>query len=324
MDTRKTLMLRKAGNFAQTALIFLLMGGLLAAIGGMIAGGIGALWALVLGITLIFVSPKVSPRLVLRMYRARPLAVVEARGLYAIVRELAKRSGLPHPPVLYYIPSRMMNAFSVGTADNSAIAVTDGLARNLDWNELSGVLAHEISHIRHGDLRIMNLADSLTRFTNAFSTLGLVVLLFYLPLYLLAGILIPLPALLLLLAAPTISVLLQLALSRTREFDADLGAVSLTGDPASLASALGKLERYPLRIWDILFMPGRRVPAPSVLRTHPLTEKRIVRLMELAGRREGADSNASLRSGYDGGCLLPGDCPEVTRKPRWIPGGFWR
>ncbi len=323
MHSQKSLKLQKAGNLAQTTLIFLLMGGLPAAIGWTIGGTIGALWALALGISLVFVTPKISPRLILKMYQARPLAVAEARGLYAIVHDLAKRAGLPHPPVLYYIPSRMMNAFSVGNADNSAIAVTDGLARNLEWNEITGVLAHEISHISHGDLRIMSLADGLTRFTNALSALGLAVLLFSLPLYLFAKVLIPLPALLLLLAAPTISVLLQLALSRTREFDADLGAVALTGDPASLAAALKKLERYPLKIWDVLFMPGRRVPAPSVLRTHPMTEKRITRLLELASKTDVAASHPELRGGYDGGCLLPGDCPEVTRKPRWNLKGIW-
>lgn len=317
MDTRRTLLMRKAGNLLSTVLIFSLMAGLLSSIGWLIAGGMGALWALALGLMLLFISPRLSPRLVLRIYRARLLGNAEAPGLYRIVHTLAERAGLPRPPVLYYIPSRIMNAFSVGTGADSAIAVTDGLARNLSWDELAGVLAHEMSHIRHGDLWIMNLADALSRFTGAFSSVGLLVILFYLPLYLLAGVTIPLAAILLLLFAPTASGLLQLALSRTREYEADLGAVSLTGDPRGLASALTKIEGYRMRFRDIFFMPGRKVPAPSMLRTHPVTDRRIARLMDLAEKKE----RRVCRD--EEGNILPEGCRPVTRKPRWNFWGSW-
>jgi len=323
MTTARKIILRKAGNLLQTLLLFGLMALLLAAIGYLVAGPAGALWSVTLGLLLLFISPKVSPRMVLRIYNARALGIPDAPGLHGILRELSRRAGLERVPELHYIPSRMMNAFSVGTRESSALAVTDGLVRAMDARELSGVLAHEVSHIAHGDLRIMNLADGLSRFTSAISTIGLVMLFIYLPLYLASGILLPLPALIILLLAPAASASLQMALSRTREYEADLGAVALTGDPRGLASALMKLERYRLRIWDLLFLPGRKVPAPSMLRTHPVTEKRIARLMRLADTYEGADSRSRLRAESDGGCVLPGDCPEVTRPPRWKPWGSW-
>lgn len=317
MIVSRTLLVRRAATLFQTLLLFGLMALLLASVGYLIAGAVGALWSLVLCGIILYITPKISPRLVLRMYNARPLDIGDAPGLYEIVHELSRRAGLSPSPALYYIPSRIMNAFSVGDRRASAIAVTDGLLRNLSVGELAGVLAHEVSHVSSGDLRIMNLADALSRFTNAVSTVGIAALIFYLPLYFLAGVLVPLPAILLLLFAPTAGVLLQMALSRTREFEADLGAVALTGDPRGLASALLKLESYRLRIWDVIFMPGRKVPAPSILRTHPVTEKRIARLIGLAEKKE---DRLCVDSG---GRILPENCRRVTRDPRWKFGGFW-
>lgn len=309
---------RKIRNVLQTAMLFALMLGLLGAIGYIVGGTFGLTIALVFAIVIVFISPGVSPRLVLRMYRARPLSEYEAPFLYRVVYELARRADLATAPVLYYVPSSIMNAFSVGSRRNAGIAVTDGLVRALDGRELAGVLAHELSHVIHGDLWIMNLADTLSRFINAFSTIGIFTLVISLPLYFAAGVMVPLPALAILMGAPTLSVLMQLALSRTREYEADLGAVALTGDPRGLASALGKIERYPLRIWDIIFTPGRRVPGPSVLRTHPVTDKRIKRLLERAeseSRHLGADH---------AGDVIPSRYERVTRDPRWRYGSFWR
>ncbi len=251
------------------------------------AGGAGVVYALFIGAASMWFARSVSPRMVLKMYKARPVA--RARFPYGVdlVEELAARAGLPAAPVLHVVPSRMMNAFAVGRGDDSAIAVTDALVRNLTAREFAGVVAHEISHIAHGDVNVMAFADMVSRFTAFMSTVGL----FSLTLNVLgfAGgyeAQIPWLAVLVLIASPTIGGLLQMALSRTREFDADLGAAMLTGDPDGLAMALGKLERAQGRLWESMVLPGGRIPDPSILRTHPLTAERISRLMQLKAARD--------------------------------------
>jgi heat shock protein HtpX len=176
-----------------------------------------------------------------------------------------------------------VNAFAAGTSKKAAIAVTEGLLRRLSLRELTGVLGHEISHIANHDLTVMNLADVMTRFTQVLSYLALFLAIFNLPALLLGDSDVSFSALLLLYLAPTIGSLLQLSLNRAREFDADLAGASLTGDPAGLASALKRIERLQGTFWEdmMLPVPGRRIPVPSVLRTHPPTEERIERLSAL-------------------------------------------
>lgn len=262
----------------------LLLGGMLlilATLGHLFAGGPGMLTTLILGLFLLLLGPRVSPRLVLRLYGARRLTPFEAPGLQAMVQTLARRAGLGRCPVLYYLPSRVMNAFTVGGREDAAIAVSDGLLRAMSPRELAGVLAHEVSHLRHNDLWVMGLADLVSRLTSALSFLGLILVLVNLPLILFTETGISWPAILLLVFAPSLTALLQLALSRTREYDADLGAVMLTGDPQGLASALAKLEYYSGGLVGRILLPGRRLPEPSLLRTHPPTRDRIERLRAL-------------------------------------------
>ncbi|MCX7677919.1 MAG: zinc metalloprotease HtpX [Spirochaetes bacterium] len=313
---KKPLLFRhKIINVIQTAIILFLMLSLFIAVGYFISGSVGMLWALFFGLVVFLLTPRVSPQFVLRMYRAIPLHFYDAPGLHRITHELAARAGIHPPPKLFYIPSAMTNAFSVGSKHNSAIAFTDGLLRRLNSDEIVAVIAHEISHIHHGDLKIMNLADTLSRFTDVFSSIGIFLLLLYFPLSLMMGIFIPLPIILLLMCAPTCSALLQLALSRAREYDADLGAVELTHDPLSLASALQKLEYYPLRFYDFLPLPKRRDPVPSILRTHPVTQKRIDKLLQLATSYK---PKKILISEY----FLHPDFGEIGKKPRMFPRIF--
>ena len=142
-----------------------------------------------------------------------------------------------------------LNAFATGSPDNAVIGITEGLLRRLSLRELAGVLAHELSHVRNNDLSVMSLADTMTRFTQVLSYLAVILAIFNLPAWLLGDADMPFAALLLLYLAPTIGSLLQLGLSRTREYDADLEAAELTGDPRGLASALDKLERYQGQFW---------------------------------------------------------------------------
>jgi heat shock protein HtpX len=194
------------------------------------------------------------------------------------------------------------------------MALTDGLLRSLDSRELAAVLAHETAHAAHGDLDLMNLADVISRVTAALSMAGQFLLVLNLPLLLLGAAPVSWALVLVLVFAPGASSLLQLALSRTREFSADAEAARLTGDPLALASALGKMERAESGFWSGVFLPGNRSPHPSLLRTHPAHAERIARLRELASdhaRRVSAEP-----------VTLP--FPPVRGRPRWRIGGFWR
>jgi heat shock protein HtpX len=252
----------------------------------LIWGGMGiAITLVAIGVIYAF-APRVPPALIMRMYRARQIDPRGGGQLIQIIDVLADRAELPAMPRIYVIPSMTLNAFATGTPQNAAIGITEGLLRRLSLNEVAGVLAHEISHIRNNDLAVMSLADVMTRFTQMLAYLALFLAIFNLPAFLLGDAEISFWGLLLLYLAPTAGSLIQLALSRTREHDADLEGASLTGDPASLASALEKLERYQGRFWEdmMLPVPGRRIPQPSLLRSHPLTAERVARLRALENR----------------------------------------
>lgn len=308
-------------NFVHMALLFAGLALLTGLLGWIIAGTEGVIWTVFLSLILFWFSPRLSPRMVLKLYRARPIRPGEAPQLEAIVRELARRAALPRTPDLYYIPSRIMNAFTLGTRRDAALVMTDGIIRQLSPRELTGVLAHEISHAAHNDIAIMGFADLLNRITAAFSLFGQFLVLINLPLVLFGDYSFNWLPILLLVASPTIATLLQLALSRTREFEADLGAARLTGDPLGLASALARLE-YSSGSWltRILF-PGRKETQPSLIRTHPHTEERVARLRELAGSEEFRRSEVRPAFEQAGQPSFPRTV-RLTR-PRWRPGGFW-
>ncbi len=291
----------------------------LAALLGLLAWIVGdgplAVFALALVTGLYFANPAASPRLVTLLYPGRLLHPAEAPRQFALLAELARRAGLPRVPRLYYIPSRVMNAFATGGRDDALIAVSDGLLRRLDLREQAGVLAHEVSHVANGDLAVMAFADMVSRIAGAFGLFGQILFLVSLPTALVTGADMPWLALLILLAAPTVSALVQLALSRNREYEADLAAAELTGDPAGLAAALDKLERYQGRYWEQILMPGRGVPEPSLLRTHPDTQDRIARLLALVPARR---SPLALS-----GDARPGAYASPPLHPRWRPPGLW-
>lgn len=245
-------------------------------------GWVGLLGAAAFGTFGIMSLGRVSPKMVLGLYKARPLQPEEAPELHQIVRELSKRADLPSVPMLHYVPTKMMNAFAVGNENDSAVAVTDGLLRAMTMRQITGILAHEVSHIKSGDLKVMGLADVLNRITSLLSNLGLIGV----PLVLGTGINVPILGLVLMIAAPTLGGMLQLGLSRAREYDADLDGATLTGDPEGLASALRILEEKQGGKWEGLVLPGSRLPQPSLLRTHPKTEDRIAKLMALQGQSD--------------------------------------
>ncbi len=272
-------------NFIHSIVLIGGIGAIMALCAALLFGESGVIWAFVLIGVLLLLSPRIAPELIMRMYGARRVDPRHDTPVAQIVAELGRRAELPASPGLYVIPSPVINAFATGTKSNAIVAVTQGMLSKLEPRELIGVLAHEISHIRNNDLWIMSLADTMSRFTHFMSMLGVLLFLFSLPVAFLGGQQIPWLGIFLLYFAPTASSLLQLGLSRAREYDADLEGARLSGDPAGLASALRKIEAYQGNIWETIFMPGRRVPVPSLLRTHPPTEGRVKRLTELHGMK---------------------------------------
>jgi len=310
----------KLRNILHSLILVTAMVLLLCFVGYLVAGWTGLIVLGVFWFTTFIASSRISPYLLLRLYRARPLAPEEAPALTEIVVELSRRAGLACVPTLFYVPSRIVNAFSVGTCDSAAIGVTDGLLRNLNLRELAGVLAHEVSHIAKNDVWVMGLADLVTRMTHFFSWIGQLLLFINLPLLVVSEYNFPWLLVFLLIFAPTLSALLQLALSRTREFEADLDAARLTGDPRGLASALQKLEVLSGNFLERIFLPGRRQPEPSLFRTHPPTEERVKRLLELEEPAAEPLPAALAREELFG--------PRITtardlRVPSWHVTGLW-
>ncbi|QQP91650.1 M48 family metalloprotease [Skermanella sp. TT6] len=313
----------RSANRLHTVLLLAGMIGLLVACGWIVAGPEGGLWALVLGGVSLAFAPRLSPQMVLGMYGAVPVRAWDMPKVTAILNELAERAGLPRTPQLYWIPSPTLNAFAMGTRGDAVIAVTDGLVRSLSARELAGVLGHEITHIANGDLWLMGLADTVSRLTRMMSLFGQILLLFNLPLLIAGAVTIPWGLILLLVLAPTIGALLQLALSRTREYDADLGGALLTGDPLALAGALRKLEQYGRGLWESLMLPNRRNPSPSLLRTHPPTEERIRRLVDLRGQLSGRPALPGIDALAQGGAPVAGRFRIVPAQPRHRLTGLW-
>jgi len=318
-----TLLGQRIQNAIQTLLLLIVLSGLMGYLAWVMAGPEAAWFALALVALLYLLAPRVSPRLVLRFYGAQPIHPQQAAQLYAILRGLAQRAGLPEVPRLFYLPSNVMNAFAVGEPDNAAVVLSDGLLRRLTLAESAGVLAHEVSHIRHNDIRVMGLADMIDRFTRILSLAGQALLLISLPLWIVGGVAISWLTIAILLLAPTISALAQLALSRTREYNADLEAARLLGDPEPLALALAKIERFQGRLLEQFLGPGQRLPDPSMLRSHPSTEERIRRLVALRGHADYLGSR--LPSLVLGAGQAHGAFPLAPHplRPRWHGLGTW-
>lgn len=286
--------------------------------------GVAGLAGAVVLLALVWpLARRMPPEAVMRLYRATRIPHDESQ-LSSLVDVLAFRADLSQRPDLFVIPSATLNAFAAGSREHSAIAVTEGLLRRLSLSETAGVLAHEMAHIRNNDLLVMGLADVITRVLQLMSYAALGLALFNIFAFATGEDMISWWAVLLLYLAPALSSLLQLGLSRAREFEADRTAVALTGDAAALASALRRLETYTGHFWeDLMFpVPARRVPHPSVLRSHPETEDRIRRLMALDGQSEAPQRHAPLVIVEQPMMSLVGYGPGDMR-PRYRWPGLW-
>jgi heat shock protein HtpX len=306
-------------NFLHSAVLIGSMLLLSATLGWLIWGTMGVIWITLFSFFFLLFGPSVSPQLLLRMYGARPISEYEAPNLIQNVRELAKKARLHVMPQLYYIPSKIANSFAMGSSEKGAIAVTDGLLHKLSSRELRGVLAHEVGHLRRNDGWVLGLADSVSQMVNIMSWVGQILLIINLPLLLTGNYFIPWLLIILLMIAPTLSALLQLALSRTREFEADLEAARLSGDPRALASGLVKIEQLSHSWFERLLLPGRRVPAPSLLRTHPGTDERVRRLLEF--EKELAKEHPGEDEDWFGKFMQ--NRPKILNQPTWHASRLW-
>lgn len=312
----------RLANLFETAIIMAASFCLLLFIAWLFAGITGILLICIAGVPALLIGGSQAGRLVLRMYRAVPLTYRSSPDLTELVEDLARRAELPEKPQLFYIPSSAPLAFSVGLGRSGAIALSDGMLRLLSWREVAGVVAHEVSHIAGNDTRVMGVADVASRLVSAVSFAGQILIIFNLPLYLLGDVSLPWFPIFVMMFAPLLMTLLQLALSRSREFEADRAATELTGDPLGLASALDRIERSLHQQFRRLLLPYGNVEVPSILRTHPGTAKRIERLMDLAQDRghmqTGKYTPTDDRMHQ---ALLGVDAP--ARRPRRRLSGVW-
>ncbi len=280
------------GNVLKTGFLLAVLTVLVVLIGQAIGGHQGMLIALVMALVMNAVSYWFSDKMVLAMYRAQPVDEAAAPELYAMVRGLATRAQVPMPKV-YIIPTDAPNAFATGrNPEHAAVAVTEGIMRILNREELEGVLAHELSHVKNRDTLIMTIAATLAGAITYLSHMAQFAAIF-------GGSRRDsdergggvFGALALAILAPIAAMLVQLAISRAREFHADATGARLAGKPFGLASALEKLDQAakalpmdatPATAHLFIVNPLSGSMLRSLFSTHPSTEERVARLRAMA------------------------------------------
>jgi heat shock protein HtpX len=276
------------GNWFKTGLLMAAIVALFGSVGALLGGGQGMALALALGLGINLWAYWFSDTMVLRLYRAQEVDARTAPQLYGAVKELAEGAGLPMPRV-YLIDEAQPNAFATGRSpEHAAVAATTGILQLLSARELRAVLGHELTHVKHRDILTSTVTASIA---GAISTLAQFSLFF-------GGRdndnRNPVVALLVLILAPIAAMLIQLAISRAREYEADRGGAEISGDPRALADALAKIDRYarglPLEIAEthpataqmMIINPLSGGGLSGMFSTHPPTEERIRRLLAMA------------------------------------------
>jgi heat shock protein HtpX len=283
------------GNLIKTGVLLAALTSLVVLIGGVVGGQQGMLIAFVLAIAMNFGSYWFSDKIVLSMYGAQPIEESQAPDLYRIVRRLTTKAGIPLPR-LYVIPGDTPNAFATGRSpQHAAVAVTEGIMRVLDDDELEGVIAHELSHVRNRDTLTMTVAATLA---------GVITYLAHMAQWAAmfgggrrddeegsgGGVI---GAVMMAILAPIAAMLIQMAISRAREFQADASGAQLVGRPWGLAKALEKLEMAskiapmeatPATAHLFIVNPLRGEGLLALFSTHPPIQERIARLRAMAAR----------------------------------------
>jgi heat shock protein HtpX len=272
-------------NTVKTAVLLTAMGVLFLGVGSLFGPG-GLIIGLLIGLVFVGGSYWFSDKLAVRAAGAKPVTEEEAPQLYAVVRDLTTRAGMPMPAI-YLSPAKQPNAFATGrNPEHAAVAVTQGLLQALEPDEIRGVLAHELAHVKHRDILIASVVAAV-----AMAIMFIARMAFWSSLFggggdddnNVVG------ALLMMILAPVAAGLLQMALSRSREYEADRGGAELLGIGEPLARALQKIEVYAKQIpmnvdpahasaFIVNPLTGRKMQFANLFTTHPPTEERIRRL----------------------------------------------
>jgi len=279
-------------NWFKTTLLMAAIVALFGVVGMVLGGEQGMLLALVFGGAMNLFAYWNSDKMVLRMYNAQEVDALSGGEFYALVADLAQRADLPIPRV-YIIDEAQPNAFATGrNPEHAAVAATTGIMRILSARELRGVMAHELAHVQHRDTLISTLSATVAGAISALAQFGM-----------LFGSqregerANPVVQIIIMILAPLAAMLIQMAISRAREFGADEGGAMISGDPEALASALRKIEAYargtPLETAEMhpetaqmmIINPLSGGDLQGLFRTHPATEQRVARLLALARRR---------------------------------------
>ncbi len=277
-------------NLMKTAILMAAITALFMFLGQLIGGQSGMMIALVVALGMNFFSYWFSDKLVLRMYNAQQVDETSAPQFYRMVADLAQKAELPMPKV-YLIQEDAPNAFATGrNPEHAAVAATTGILRVLSERELRGVMAHELAHVRHRDILISTVSATMA---GAISMLANFAMFF-------GGrggdgrSNNPIVGLLVMILAPLAASLIQMAISRAREFEADRGGAEISGDPQALAAALQKIQRYsqgvpmeaaerhPETAQMMIMNPLSTGGLRGLFSTHPSTEERVERLLQMA------------------------------------------
>ncbi len=279
-------------NSLKTMMLMVTLTLMLVFVGGLLGGKTGMTFALVMAFGMNFVTYWFSDKIVLKMYRAKPVTETEAPELYSIVRRLAQRAGLPMPKVCI-MEQDQPNAFATGrNPEHGVVAVTTGIMRILSREELEGVIAHELAHIRNRDILVSTVAASIAGAISYLAQMAQWAMIF-------GGRRDeegggnPIAALVMMIVGPIAAMMVQMAISRSREYGADAGGAQISGNPLYLANALKKLHMAAQRI------PMNASPATAHLfivsplsgggllklfSTHPPMEERVARLESMRSR----------------------------------------
>ena len=277
-------------NQIKTFALLVLLSAIIFLIGGLLGGRTGLIIALILALLMNFFSYFYSHKIVLAMYKAQDLPKSKAPKIHAMVEKISKKAGIPKPKI-YIIPSENPNAFATGrNPQNAVIAFTSGIVKILTSKELEGVLAHEIGHVKNRDILISTIAATLATVIMYMATMARFAAIF-------GGSRDSqgnsniIQILVLSIVAPIAAMMIQFAISRSREFMADATSARLTEEPKHLASALQKLEDFskkiPMRLGNqstaslFIVNPFSGVKAARLFSTHPSTKERVSRLNSL-------------------------------------------
>ena len=278
------------GNWLKTTVLMAAIVALFGAIGAYLGGANGMIMALIFGGAMNFIAYWFSDKMVLRMYNAREVDEASAPQFYAMVRELAQRASLPMPRV-YLIDEAQPNAFATGrNPENAAVAATTGILNLLSAREIRGVMAHELAHVRHRDILISTISATMAGAISALANFAM----FFGGRNSEGRPANPVATILVALLAPLAASLIQMAISRSREFEADRGGAEISGDANALADALTKIDRYargiPMQVAEehpataqmMIMNPLSGGGIAGLFSTHPATEERVARLRALA------------------------------------------